>query len=161
MLQLPCIFFFENNGFGEGTAADYAVGSKDIAGRAAGFGMPAVKVDGTDFFAVYDAVHDAVKRARAGEGPSAIESLVRRFGGHFSGDQQTYRRPEEIEATIRDKDVVKIFRARVIKAGLMGNGELDAIDGEIDAEIDAAVDSAEKAAMPSPSELLTNVYASY
>src|SRR5690606_36472046 len=52
VLKLPVIFVIENNGFGEGTAHDYAVGSKDIAGRAAGFGLPAEKVDGTDFFAV-------------------------------------------------------------------------------------------------------------
>ncbi len=49
VLKLPVIFVFENNGFGEGTAHDYAVGSKDIAGRAGGFGLPAEKVDGTDF----------------------------------------------------------------------------------------------------------------
>ena len=56
VLKLPVIFVFENNGFGEGTAHDYAVGSKDIAGRAAGFGLPAEKVDGTDFFAVLSAI---------------------------------------------------------------------------------------------------------
>ena len=53
VLQLPTIFMFENNGYGEHTAAKYAVGSGDIAGRAAGFGMPAKRVDGLDFFAVY------------------------------------------------------------------------------------------------------------
>ena len=58
------IFVFENNGFGEGTGHDYAVGSKDIAGRAAGFGLPAVKVDGTDFFAVYEAAQTAIFNTR-------------------------------------------------------------------------------------------------
>lgn len=161
VLQLPCIFFFENNGFGEGTAADYAVGSKDIAGRAAAFGLPAVKVDGTDFFAVHEASREAVERARGGGGPSVIESQVRRFYGHFSGDPQSYRKPEEIEATRRDKDVLKFFRARVLEAGQLERGVLDAMDAEIDAEIDAAVRSAEKSPMPEPGELLTNVYASY
>ena len=60
VLQLPVIFVFENNGFGEGTGHDYAVGSRDIAGRASGFGMPAVRVDGRDFFAVYAAAGEAV-----------------------------------------------------------------------------------------------------
>ena len=60
------IFVYENNGYSEHTGADYAVGSKDLASRAAAFGMPAEKVDGTDFFAVFEAAGRAVERARAG-----------------------------------------------------------------------------------------------
>ena len=55
VLKLPAMFVFENNGYGEYTGAAYAVGSRDIAGRAAGFGLPAVKVSGDDFFAVHEA----------------------------------------------------------------------------------------------------------
>src|SRR5882757_11094118 len=66
VLKLPAIFIFENNQYGEGTGHDYAVGSHDIAGRAAGFGLPAVKVNGDDFFAVHEAAGEAVERARAG-----------------------------------------------------------------------------------------------
>lgn len=78
VLQLPVIFMFENNGFGEATGHDYAVGGRNITQRAAGFGMPAVKVDGTDFFAVYEAVSEAVERARNGGGPTAIEAIAHR-----------------------------------------------------------------------------------
>ena len=53
VLQLPAIFVYENNGYGEATGVSYAVGSDDIAGRAAAFGMPGIKVDGADFFAVH------------------------------------------------------------------------------------------------------------
>lgn len=70
------IFYFENNGYGEGTGHDYAVGSKDIAGRAAAFGLPAVKIDGRDFFEVYEAFGEAVKRARTGKGPSVIDGFA-------------------------------------------------------------------------------------
>jgi len=76
VLQLPALFVIENNGYGEGTAVEYAVGAKDLARRAAGFGMPAVKVDGRDFFAVYDAAASAVTRARAGGGPSSKGLLI-------------------------------------------------------------------------------------
>ena len=55
VLKLPAVFVFENNQYGEGTGVGYAVGSRDIAGRAGGFGMPAVKVNGDDFFAVHEA----------------------------------------------------------------------------------------------------------
>ena len=91
VLRLPAIFVFENNRYGEGTGHDYAVGSKDIAGRARGFGLPSMKVDGTDFFAVHEAARDAVERARHGGGPSAIEVEMERFYGHHSGDAQLYR----------------------------------------------------------------------
>src|SRR5262245_29730141 len=95
VLRLPAIFVFENNRYGEGTGHDYAVGSKDIAGRASGFGLPSVKVDGTDFFAVHEAAREAVERARDGGGPSAIEVEMQRFYGHHSGDAQLYRAKDE------------------------------------------------------------------
>ena len=68
VLQLPAIFMYENNGYGEHTGAAYAVGCGDIAGRAEAFGMPALRVDGLDFFAVYAAMQEAVERARSGGG---------------------------------------------------------------------------------------------
>jgi len=84
VLKLPAVFVFENNQYGEGTGVGYAVGSHDIAGRAAGFGLPAVKVSGDDFFAVHEAAREAVERARSGGGPSAIEVDTCRFYGHHS-----------------------------------------------------------------------------
>src|SRR5262249_56161890 len=62
VLQLPAIFVFENNQYGEGTGVGYAVGSHDIAGRAAGFGLPAVKVSGDDFFPGHDPAGQTVHR---------------------------------------------------------------------------------------------------
>src|SRR3977135_4516079 len=85
VLKLPAVFVFENNQYGEGTGRGYPVGSQDIAGRAAGFGMPAVKVDGDDFFAVHEAAREAIERARSGGGPSAIEVDTCRFSGPHSG----------------------------------------------------------------------------
>ena len=64
VLKVPAIFVFENNGYSEHTGKDYAVGSKDIAGRARGFGMPAEKCDGADFFSVYEAAGRLIERAR-------------------------------------------------------------------------------------------------
>ncbi len=161
VLQLPVIFLYENNGWGEGTAHDYAVGSKDIAGRAAGFGLPAVKVDGTDFFAVYEAFKGAVERGRSGGGPSVVETVSRRFGGHFVGDPMLYRTPEERELTRRDKDPLKIFRAKVIGAGLLDDAQLDAIDAEAAELIEDAARDAAAAPFPDASELETDVYVSY
>ena len=131
VLQLPAIFVFENNGYGEYTGASYAVGSRDIAGRAAGFGLPAAKVSGDDFFAVHEAAREAVERARGGGGPSAIEVDTCRFYGHHSGDAQLYRGKDEVRKLREDRDCLKHFRRRVGEAGLLETHELDAVDGEV------------------------------
>lgn len=161
VLKLPCVFIFENNGYGEGTGVSYAVGAPSIAGRAAAFGMPAVCVDGTDFFAVYDAMREATERARNGEGPSAIEARTTRFYGHFEGDPQLYRARDEVPNFRRSMDCLTLFRDRVTKSGLLTTVQLDSVDGEVLALIDAAVSTARAAPPPAAGELLTDVYLAY
>src|SRR6185312_12818682 len=130
VLKLPAIFVFENNGYGEYTGASYAVGSGNIAGRAAGFGMPAVKADGDDFFAVHEAAREAIERARGGGGPSAIEVDTCRFYGHHSGDAQLYRGKDEVRRLREERDCLKHFRRRVGEAGLLDTAALDRVEGE-------------------------------
>src|SRR5690606_29034593 len=133
VLKLPMIFVFENNGYGEGTGHDYAVGSGDIAGRAAAFGMPAEKVDGSDFFAVYEAMGRAVARARNGDGPSAIEAVALRWHGHFEGDAMNYRAADEVARLREDSDPLVKFRARILDQ--VSEDELAGIDAQVRAEI--------------------------
>ncbi len=161
VLRLPAIFVFENNGYGEYTAASYAVGCHDIAGRAAGFGMPAAKVNGDDFFAVHEAMREATERARGGGGPSAIEVDTCRFYGHHSGDAQLYRGKDEVRRLREERDCLKVFRRRVGEAGLLEPAELDVVDTEVAALIDSAVVAAQAAPLPPPGALLTDVYVSY
>src|ERR1700754_5276361 len=96
--NLPAIFVAENNGYGEAASSTWSVAADNIADRAAGFGMPGVIVDGFDFFAVYEAAGEAIKRARQGGGPTLIEVKFTRYYGHFEGDQQTYRADEVANA---------------------------------------------------------------
>src|SRR5690348_12418068 len=110
VLQAPVIFVFEDNGYAEHTGTSYAVGSRDIAGRARGFGMAAERVDGADFFAVYEAMGRAVGRAKRGEGPSAIEATITRYYGHFEGDPQNYRARDEVPRLRETMDCLKRFR---------------------------------------------------
>ena len=160
VLQLPAIFVFENNGYGEYTGASYAVGSRDIAGRAAGFGLPATKVSGDDFFAVHEAARDAVERARSGGGPSAIEVDTCRFYGHHSGDAQLYRGKDEVRRLREERDCIKNFRQRVAEVSLLEVSELDAVDSEVASLIDQAVAAARAGAPPDAAALLTDVYVS-
>ncbi|MGE4081108.1 MAG: thiamine pyrophosphate-dependent dehydrogenase E1 component subunit alpha, partial [Reyranella sp.] len=136
VLKLPAIFVFENNRYGEGTGHDYAVGSKDIAGRVRGFGLSSVTVDGTDFFAVHEAAREAVERARSGGGPSAIEVKMQRFYGHHSGDAQLYRAKDEGKRARAEADPLAFFRQRVTEVGLIEDAQFAEIDAEVTARID-------------------------
>ncbi len=108
--NLPAIFVVENNGYAESTSRDYATAVDSYVDRAAGFGLPGVTVDGTDFFAVYEAAGEIIKRAREGGGPSLLECKMIRFYGHFEGDQQTYRAKDEVENLRASKDCIKLLR---------------------------------------------------
>ena len=161
VLKLPTIFVFEDNGYSEHTGVSYAVGSKDIASRCRGFGMPAAKVNGDDYFDVYDAMGEAVARARSGQGPSALECTTTRFFGHFEGDPQLYRAKGEIEEHRENRDCLKIFAARVIREAKLSADELAAVDAEVLALIEQAVSEAQAAPPPSIDELTTDVYSRY
>lgn len=159
--NLPCLFVAENNGYAEATAANWSVACDHIADRAAGFGMPGVTVDGFDFFAVHEAAGAAIERARAGEGPSLIEVKLTRYYGHFEGDAQTYRDPDEVKHYRETRDCLKQFRERTCHAGLLSASDLDAIDAEIEARIEDAVQRAKNDPKPEPDDLLRDVYVSY
>jgi pyruvate dehydrogenase E1 component alpha subunit len=161
VLNLPAVFVFENNQIGEGTGVDYAVGSGDIAARAAAFGLPVEKVDGTDFFAVHEAAGRAIAHARDGKGPAGIEAAAVRFYGHFEGDPQAYRSAGEVDRLRAEQDCLKIFRQRVLDAGLLEQAQLDVIESDARGEVDGAVAAARAAEGPRAEDLMTDVYVSY
>ena len=159
--NLPAIFVVENNGYAESTSVEWAVAGDSYVDRATGFGMPGVSVDGTDFFAVYEAAGEIVRRARDGGGPSLLECKMVRFHGHFEGDAQTYRGKGELEDIRANKDCIKIFRNRVREAGVVSDAEFDRIDKAVVALIEEAVGEAKAASLPKAGELLTDVYVAY
>jgi len=159
--NLPMVFVIENNGYAESTSVDYATAVDSYADRAAGFGVPGVIVDGTDFFAVHEAAGEVIRRAREGGGPSLLECKMVRFFGHFEGDAQTYRGEGENEHNRENRDCLKLFRARVTEAGAVDGGDLDAIDSEVLAAIDQAVEQAVAAPLPEATDLTTDVYVRY
>jgi pyruvate dehydrogenase E1 component alpha subunit len=160
VLAAPTIFVFENNGYGEFTGAAYSVGAASIAERARAFGMPAEQVDGADFFAVQQAMSAALEHARGGAGPYALELVSSRFMGHFIGDPQAYRTPDEL-AQARANDPIARFRRRVVEAALLDDQELDAIDAEVAREVDEAAQAGLAAPAPSVGALTDDVYVSY
>jgi pyruvate dehydrogenase E1 component alpha subunit len=161
VLKLPIIFVFENNHYSEHTGDSYAVGSKDITKRAAGFGMLARKGDGCDFFAVHSLASEAIEHCRSGDGPVSLELDTERFFGHFEGDPQRYRGPGEIKRLRETRDCLKLFRERVRADRLLELRELDAIDAEVLQLIEGAVVEAREAPPPAPEEVLDDVYVTY
>jgi len=159
--NLPVIFVVENNGYAESTSVDYATAVDSYIDRASGFGLPGVSVDGTDFFGVYEAAGEIIRRAREGGGPPLLECKMIRFFGHFEGDAQTYKAKNENEDNRAHRGCLKSFAVRVTQAGVIGSEELEAIDREVGRLIDEAVASAKAAPLPTPRDLVTDVYVSY
>jgi pyruvate dehydrogenase E1 component alpha subunit len=159
--QLPVVFVVENNGYAEATSSRFHQSGIDVAKRADGFGMPGIIVDGFDFFAVHEAASEAIERARSGGGPSLLECKVNRYFGHFEGDQQKYRGPNEVEELRRTRDCLDAFARRVTEAGVIERDELSEIDQSVKDLIEESVREAKAAPDPTAADVLTDVYVSY
>ncbi len=157
--NLPAIFIVEDNGYAESTASKWSVGGSQV-GRGNGFGLPSMEVDGSDFFAVYEAAREVIERARAGGGPSLIHMKVMRYYGHFEGDATTYKAPDEVAKYKAAKDPLMLFRNRVTEAGLLEGKTLDEIDKASKQRIQQCVALAKSAKSPTEADLLTDVYTS-
>src|SRR5690606_18489238 len=114
---------------------------RNVAERAAAYAMPGVTVDGNDLGAVADAAGVAVERARAGEGPTLLESKSYRIRGHSKSDRNLYRTKDEIEAW-RDADPIVRLARELVASGRFGEDELAAIERDAQRTIDAAIEFA-------------------
>jgi TPP-dependent pyruvate/acetoin dehydrogenase alpha subunit len=161
VLKVPMIFAFENNHYSEHTGDKYAVGAKDMTTRAAAFGMLARKADGCDFFSVYDVMTEVLEYCRAGNGPAAVEFDTERFFGHFEGDPQRYRGPNEVKRLRETRDCLMAFRKRMAADGTVDKAALDEIDEEVMELIESAVQEARRAPPPDPAAVLDDVYVTY
>ncbi len=156
--KLPVIYLCENNQYGLSMPVSKSVPIPRISQRAAAYGIPGVSVDGNDLFAVYEATAKAVARARAGEGPSLIESVTYRWRGHSKSDRQRYRTREEVQEWMA-RDPIARLRARLVEDGLFTDDALEQLSAACRQEIEDAVAFAEAAADPDPSTIMDGVYA--
>ena len=159
--DLPVVFIAENNGYAESTPSTYHCSVENIADRAAAYNMPGVTVDGNDIFAVHEAAGEAIARARVGQGPTLLECKTYRFNGHFEGDAQTYKVPEENEKYRTTLDPIKLFRENVLARNAVAENELQVVDERVQSAIDAAVAFAEDSPFPKKQETFTDVYVNY
>lgn len=156
--KLPVIFVCENNRYGMSTAVSYATSVPNIAQRAASYSMPGVTVDGNDFSAVAEAVHNAIARARAGDGPSLVENLTYRWRGHSKSDRNRYRTKAEIEEWMT-RDPIARFRAELVAHGVLDTAAADALAASALAEVEAGIEFAKASAAPAVDEVTRYVYA--
>jgi pyruvate dehydrogenase E1 component alpha subunit len=155
--KAPVVFVCENNQYMEYTpiGAVTAV-ARPAADRASAYGLDPIVVDGNDAEAVYEVAAAAIARARAGDGPSLIEALTYRHGGHSRADPGKYRPDDEVAAW-KARDPIPAFRARLEAAGVEA-AVLDAIDEETRAKVAEAEAEARAAPEPDPGVLETEVW---
>jgi 2-oxoisovalerate dehydrogenase E1 component len=158
--RLPIVFLCENNQYALSTASTRTTAGESIAGRAAAYGIPGVRIDGNDVLAVYEAVRAAVERARRGDGPSLVEALTYRWGGHsMRANLPDYRTREE-EREWMERDPVARFRHELVDTRrattLM---RLKELEESVEAELDHAVEFGRASAEPTVELMEASVYA--
>lgn len=156
--KLPVVYLCENNQYGVSVNIHTVTNTDCIAVRAKGYDIPGVTVDGNDPLKVYEAVKEAVQRAREGNGPSIVECKTYRMRGHYEGDPAAYR-SKEITEEWRKKDPIDTFRAYLLKEAI-DEKELAAIEEAADQEIEAAYEFAKSSSYPDASEVTLHMYAS-
>jgi TPP-dependent pyruvate/acetoin dehydrogenase alpha subunit len=156
--KLPVVFICENNQYGMSGPAHTMSAVSPISVRAAAYAMPGQTVDGNAVLAVAQAVAQAVERARAGQGPSLVETYTYRWRGHSKSDRNVYRSQEEIESW-KERCPIRRFKQLLVAAEVMNAEELEAIDREARATIDRAAEEALTLPEPSPDNLEDEVYA--
>lgn len=159
VIKAPVIFFLQNNGWAISTPRHLQTAAEALAYRARGYGFPGVIVDGNDLFAVVQATRDAVARARAGEGPTLIESQTYRMGAHNTADDPSRYMPEEALADWADRDPIARVQRYLMSRGLLDEAGDEELRRDIDEEITVAIEAAEGFEPPHSGQIFTHVYA--
>jgi pyruvate dehydrogenase E1 component alpha subunit len=156
--KLPVVFVCQNNGYAEHTR--YAKGTSvgNVAERAAGYKITGLTVDGNDPVATYGAAAEAIRAARAGEGPTLLEATTYRFFGHYFGEDLHYQPAAEREAAMAADPSVR-FRARLISEFGASEDDLTAIEKRATEAVEDAMQIALASPFPDPESILTDVYA--
>jgi TPP-dependent pyruvate/acetoin dehydrogenase alpha subunit len=163
-LRLPVIFVLANNGWAISVPLQKATGGvTKLSVRAAGYGIPGITVDGNDVRKIYEEMGKAIKRARAGKGPTLLECLIHRWTGHSMSDPDTYRTEKERKEGEK-KDPVLRFKKELIVEKLLSEDEYTEIEQRVAKEVEEAVHYAERECTdidPDTSDVLRGVYASH
>lgn len=148
--RLPLVLFCENNGYAEFSPAS-TQHAATLEQRAAGYGVDYVAVDGNDVVATAAAMTSVIQAARSGRGPVIVEATTYRWHGHYEGDPERYRSPDEIREW-EARDPLLLNGRRLLQAGV-ADDELESMESSVAHELDEVVEAARQSAAPSVATL--------
>ncbi len=158
VFDLPVVFVVENNQYGEFTALSRHTRVTRIADRAAAWGFPGVQVDGNDVQTVYEAMKEAVERARTGGGPTLLECVTYRWHGHMEGENHPYRSAEEIAAWKKRCPIVA-WRKKLSKSRVLKKADAETLSAEETERVQESWDRAVAAPEPDLADLWLDTWA--
>jgi len=156
--EAPVVFICVDNGWAISVPSSQQTAASSYAAKARAYGMPGVAVDGNDVLACYQAANDAVEAIRGGGGPRLIVLHTYRMLGHSSSDDPSTYRDEDEVAAWKKLDPIDRYAAFLVKRGVLGEDEREAIEAEFMAEIDAVIHEQEAAEAMSLATLIEDVY---
>lgn len=160
VFKAPTVFLCRNNGWAISVPTERQTASRTFAEKGVAYGVPGVRVDGNDLFAVIAVTRDAIRRASAGEGPTLIEAITYRMGGHSTSDDPTRYRDKSLLDPWADRDPLARIKRYLDKQGWFTDAEEQKLRTEIDARLRDVVEAAEKTPAPSLESMFDDVYAS-
>jgi TPP-dependent pyruvate/acetoin dehydrogenase alpha subunit len=152
--RLPVVWIVNNNQYAYSAPNPLEFPVPTVAERSSAFGIPGIRVDGGNVLEVYEAAHDAVERARVGDGPTLIESVSLRWRGHAGHDPANYVPPELLEDYMAHHDPVKNFEEWLLSEGVLTKDDIDEVLARVEQEFQAGYDFALASPFPEPADAI-------
>jgi pyruvate dehydrogenase E1 component alpha subunit len=157
--KAPLVLLCNNNQWAISTPLSAQTAAARLADKAIGYGMPAARVDGHDVLAVYEAVRDAVARARAGGGPTFVEAVTYRAAPHATADDPNLYVDQGRVAAEEARDCLSAYEAYLRRLGLLDDTAAEAVRQEALATMREAIETAENEPPGDPELLFSHAYA--
>ena len=159
VFKVPAVFFNQNNGFAISVPIDKQMNSETVAQKSVAYGIPGVRVDGNDIFAVYFQTKEALERARQGEGPTLIEAVTWRYGAHTTADDPTkYRNQSKSDEIRQTRDPLIRLERYMKNEGIWDEGWTTQIQNQITEEVEQAIREVESYPKPKVDDLFDYVF---
>ncbi len=159
VMRAPIVFLCQNNGWAISTTVAQQTASETLAQKAVAYGFPGVQCDGNDLFAVYAVVSEAVRRARAGEGPTLVEAMTYRLGLHTTADDPSRYEPREMHDLWVNRDPLLRLQRYLKTSGAIDDAGLEKIEQDVREELRVAWDEAQNEPAPDAREYFGHVHA--
>ena len=159
--DVPVVFVIENNQYSMGTSQKRSSAGEILAQRAAGYGMDWAVINGNSMYEVRARTWEAMHRARERCRPTLLEMRTYRYRGHSVADAnaEKYRTKAEVESYKHDFDPITLFKATLLREGLLDEAKAQAITEQVKLEVEAAVRFADESPVATTEEIFTDVYA--